>query len=404
MTSQIIKGNTAVIIGAMYAGCDCFFGYPITPSNEVLHEASKYFPMVGRKFVQAESEEAAINMVYGGASAGHRVMTASSGPGISLKQEGITFLAGAELPSVIVDIARAGPGLGNIGPEQSDYTTIVKGGGHGNYKTIVLAPGNVQEMCDLTIKAFELADKYKTPVVILSDGVLGQMAEPLKFPEIAIEHEPDNSWAVRGSKETMENLSSSIFLDFDQLEEFNKELQDKYEIIKENEIEFEEYMISGDNIEDADIVLVAYGISSRLARSAVDIAREESGVNVGLLRLISLFPFPNERIGELAKKDCEFIAVEMSNGQMREDVESSVNFATSEYREAHLVNRMGGNLIEVKNILEKIYDLAGCDVCKVDLAKNYPNKDNEDFDEIFSDSDYKDGMTDEDNSHYSIID
>jgi len=202
----------------------------------------------------------------------------------------------------------------------------------------------------------------------------------------------------------MENLVASIFLDFNQLEEFNKELQDKYEIIKENEIEFEEYMISGDNIEDADIVLVAYGISSRLARSAVDIAREESGVNVGLLRLISLFPFPNERIGELAKKDCEFIAVEMSNGQMREDFESSVNFATSEYREVHLVNRMGGNLIEVKNILEKIYDLAGCDVCKVDLAKNYPNKDNEDFDEIFSDSDYKDGMTDEDNSHYSIID
>lgn len=402
--SQMIKGNTAVIIGAMYAGCDCFFGYPITPANEILHEASKYFPMVGRKFVQAESEEAAVNMVYGGASAGHRVMTASAGPGMSLLQEGITFLAGAELPSVIIDIMRAGPGLGNIGPEQADYNQMVKGGGHGNYKTIVLAPNSVQEMCDFTMRAFTLADKYKTPVVVLADGILGQMAEPLRFPEVAIEHKPDDTWAVRGNKKTMENLVSSIFLDFDQLEEFNEELQIKYAEIEKNEVDFEEYMISGNEIEDAEIVLVSYGISSRLARSAVDIAREKSGIKVGLLRPISLFPFPSKRIAKLAKKQCKFISVEMSNGQMREDIRLAVSCATSsDCKDVQLVNRMGGNLLEVKDILEKIYDLVGFDEEKVNLAKKYAHRDDE-FDEHYIDSSYKDEMTDEDDVNYKIID
>lgn len=402
----MIKGNTAIIIGAMYAGCDCFFGYPITPASEILHEASKYFPMVGRKFVQAESEEAAINMVYGGASAGHRVMTASSGPGISLKQEGITFLAGAELPSVIVDIMRAGPGLGNIGPEQGDYNQIVKGGGHGNYKNIVLAPNSVQEMCDLTMKAFMLADKYRNPVIVLADAVLGQMAEPLRFPQVSIDHKPDDDWAVRGNKETMENLVTSIFLDFDQLEKFNNDIQVKFDEIENNEVDFEEYMISGNDIEDAEIILVAYGISSRLARSAVDIAREKSGIKVGLLRPISLFPFPSKRIDKLAKKGCEFISVEMSNGQMREDIKLAANCAISDCKDVHLVNRMGGNLIEVKDILEKIYDLAECEKCKVNLAKEYPDDDDEDidkFDEPYIDSNYKDGI-DEDDIKYQIID
>ncbi len=405
MASQMIKGNTAIIIGAMYAGCDCFFGYPITPASEILHEASKYFPMVGRKFVQAESEEAAINMVYGGASAGHRVMTASSGPGISLKQEGITFLAGAELPSVIVDIMRAGPGLGNIGPEQGDYNQIVKGGGHGNYKNIVLAPNSVQEMCDLTMKAFMLADKYRNPVIVLADAVLGQMAEPLRFPQVSIDHKPDDDWAVRGNKETMENLVTSIFLDFDQLEKFNNDIQVKFDEIENNEVDFEEYMISGNDIEDAEIILVAYGISSRLARSAVDIAREKSGIKVGLLRPISLFPFPSKRIDKLAKKGCEFISVEMSNGQMREDIKLAVNCAISDCKDVHLVNRMGGNLIEVKDILEKIYDLAECEKCKVNLAKEYPDDDEDmdKFDEPYIDSNYKDGI-DEDDIKYQIID
>jgi 2-oxoisovalerate ferredoxin oxidoreductase alpha subunit len=402
MANQIIKGNTAIIIGAMYAGCDCFFGYPITPANEILQEASKYFPMVGRKFVQAESEEAAINMVYGGAATGHRVMTASSGPGISLLQEGITFLAGAELPSVVIDISRAGPGLGNIGPEQADYHQIVKGGGHGNYKTIVLAPNSVQEMCDFTIKAFELADKYKTPVVILADGILGQMAEPLHFPESAIHHKGDTSRVVQGNKETMKNLVASIFLDFNQLEEFNEELQIKYSEIEKNEVDFDEYMITGNDIEDAEIVLVAYGISSRLARSAIDIAREKDGIKVGLLRPKTLFPFPIDRIGQLAKIGCEFVSVEMSNGQMREDILSYVNYVTPSFKDVHLVNRMGGNLMELKDILEKIYEIAGCEVCKEDLPKKFINKDNND--EPLVDSNYKYGTTEEDDVNYQIID
>lgn len=350
MSTQMVKGNTAVIIGALYAGCDCFFGYPITPASEILHEASKYFPMLGRKFVQAESEEASVNMIYGGASTGHRVMSASSGPGISLMQEGFTYLAGAELPAVIVDVMRAGPGLGNIGPEQGDYNQIVKGGGHGNYKNIVLAPNSVQEMCDLTMKAFELSNKYRNPCIVLADAVLGQMAEPLKFPDIAVDPEIDESWAVRGSKDTMENLVTSIFLDFAQLEDFNFEIQEKYAEIEKNEVLYEEY-----KIEDAEIVLVSYGTSSRLSRSAVDIAREK-GIKLGLLRPVTLFPFPKMRINELADKGVQFVSVEMSNGQLREDVKAAAG-----YDEVHLVNRMGGKLIELKDILNEIYDIVGID-------------------------------------------
>jgi 2-oxoisovalerate ferredoxin oxidoreductase alpha subunit len=350
MATQLIKGNTAVIIGAMYAGCDCYFGYPITPATEILHEASKYFPMVGRKFVQAESEEAAINMVYGASATGHRVMTASSGPGISLKQEGISFLAGAELPCVIVDIMRAGPGLGNIGPEQADYTQLVKGGGHGNYKNIVLAPNSVQEMCDFTMKAFELADKYKNPVVILADGVLGQMVEPLQFPENSVTPTIDTSWAVCGNLETKENLVTSIFLDFDQLEDFNYKLQGKYDKIKEKEVDFEGY-----EMEDADIILVSYGISSRIARSAVEKTRNK-GIKVGLFRPKTLFPFPEDALKTIAEeRDCKFISVEMSNGQMLEDIVLAIGCK----RPVELVNRMGGNLVDIESITNKIMEVAG---------------------------------------------
>jgi 2-oxoisovalerate ferredoxin oxidoreductase alpha subunit len=333
----------------MYAGCDCYFGYPITPATEILHEASKYFPMTGRKFVQAESEEAAINMVYGASAAGHRVMTASSGPGISLKQEGMSFLAGAELPCVLVDIMRAGPGLGNIGPEQADYTQLVKGGGHGNYRNIVLAPNSVQEMCDLTIKAFELADKYRNPVVVLADGVLGQMVEPIQFPEEAVKPSIDSTWAVCGNRKTKNNLVTSIFLDFDQLEDFNFKLQDKYQDIKENEVEFEEYQM-----EDADIIIVSYGISSRIARSAVEKARE-IGIKAGLFRPKTLFPFPEEALKKLAERKCKFISVEMSNGQMLEDIVLAIGCA----RPVELVNRMGGNLVDVDIITKRIIDIAG---------------------------------------------
>ena len=364
MSNQMVKGNTAVVIGAMYAGCDCFFGYPITPASEILHEASKYFPMVGRNFVQAESEEASINMVYGASGTGHRVMTSSSGPGISLMQEGFTFLAGAELPAVIVDIMRAGPGLGNIGPEQGDYNQVVKGGGHGNYKNIVLAPNSVQEMCDLTMKAFELADKWRNPVVVLADGTLGQMAEPLEFPEKAIEPKNDKDWAVKGTKETMDNLITSIFNDFNDLEDFNFKLQEKYAKIEQEEVLYEEYQV-----EDADIVLVSFGISSRIARSAVDKSREK-GIKVGLLRPITLSPFPVDRIKELSDKGVSFISVEMSNGQLLADVQ----FAALRKDDTHLVNRMGGNLIELKQILAKIYEIAGIEDENIDLSKRSEEK------------------------------
>lgn len=349
MATQMVKGNTAVIIGAMYAGCDCYFGYPITPASEILHEAAKYFPMVGRKFVQAESEEAAINMVYGAAATGHRVLTASSGPGISLKQEGISYLAGAELPCVIVDIMRAGPGLGNIGPEQGDYNQIVKGGGHGNYKNIVLAPNSVQEMCDLTIKAFDLSFKYRNPAVVLADGVLGQMVEPLKFPTSAVQPKIDISWAVDATPLTRQNLITSIFLDFEQLETFNNKLQEKYETIKKQEVKYEEYMM-----EDANIILVSYGISSRICRSAVEQARKK-GINAGLFRPITLFPFPEKELLELAKtRQCTFICVEMSNGQMRDDVLLTTRFK----RPVELVNRLGGNLVTFDQVMQKIEKVA----------------------------------------------
>ena len=364
MSNQMVKGNTAVVIGAMYAGCECFFGYPITPASEILHEASKYFPMVGRNFVQAESEEASINMVYGASGTGHRVMTSSSGPGISLMQEGFTFLAGAELPAVIVDIMRAGPGLGNIGPEQGDYNQVVKGGGHGNYKNIVLAPNSVQEMCDLTMKAFELADKWRNPVVVLADGTLGQMAEPLVFPEKAIEPKNDKPWAVKGNKETMENLITSIYNDFNELEDFNYKLQEKYAQIEAEEVLYEEYQV-----EDADIVLVSFGISSRIARSAVDKSRAK-GIKVGLLRPITLSPFPVDKVKELADRGVSFISVEMSNGQLLADVQ----FAALRKEDTYLVNRMGGNLIELKQILAQIYEIAGIDDEEIDLSKRSEEK------------------------------
>jgi 2-oxoisovalerate ferredoxin oxidoreductase alpha subunit len=342
-----MAGNSAVIVGALYAGCDCFFGYPITPASEILQEASKFFPLVGRKFVQAESEEAAINMVYGAATAGHRVLAASSGPGMSLKQEGITYIAGAQLPCVIVDICRAGPGLGNIGPEQSDYNQACKGGGHGCYHNIVLAPASVQEMCDFTRKGFDLAFKYRNPVIILADGVLGHMVEPLQFPQEAIEHTIDTTWAVAGRAETRGNLVTSISLDFGDLEKHNLILQEKYRQVEENEVLWDGY-----RLEDADVVLVSYGISSRIARSAVDRARKE-GIRAGLFRPITLYPFPMGEIAKLADRGCKFISVEMSNGQMRDDIRLA-----SGCRPVELVCRYGGNLINIDEIMDKIREVA----------------------------------------------
>ena len=349
MATQLVKGNTAVIIGALYAGCDCFFGYPITPASEILHEAAKKFPAAGRRVVQAESEEAAINMVYGAAATGRRAMTASSGPGISLKQEGVSYLAGAQLPAVVVDIMRAGPGLGNIGPEQGDYNQVVKGGGHGNYRTIVLAPASVQEMCDFTFKAFELASKWRMVVYVLADGVLGQMIEPLRFPETSVAPETDASWAVDGTAATRPNVVTSIFLNFDQQEAFNHELQAKYAAVAAAEQDSESY-----RMDDADVALVAYGISARIAQGAVDAARAE-GIRAGLFRPKTLYPFPKDALNAfVARGGKQLISVEMSNGQMRDDIKLAIECRCP----VHLANRLGGNLLTQDRVLAKIREAA----------------------------------------------
>lgn len=348
MKIQLMKGNEAVVLGALLAGCDCYFGYPITPATEVAEAAAEYFPKLGRTFLQAESEVGSINMVYGAAAAGRRAMTASSGPGISLKQEGISYLASAELPAVIVNVMRAGPGLGNIGPEQGDYNQAVKGGGHGNYRTIVLAPNSVQEMCDLTLLAFNLADRYRNPVIVLADGVLGQMIEPVIYRE-PIAELPDRPWAVRGDAASRANLITSIYLDFDDMEAHNRKLHRKYQEIQKNEVRAEPYQTH-----DADIVLVGYGIVSRILRSAVDQARE-AGLHVGLLRPITLFPFPSDDIARLGDTARRFLVVEMSTGQMAEDVKLSLNGK----RPVDLHFRIGGNvptLEEVTREIERIYE------------------------------------------------
>ncbi|HOL07576.1 MAG TPA: 3-methyl-2-oxobutanoate dehydrogenase subunit VorB, partial [Methanomassiliicoccaceae archaeon] len=271
---KFVKGNEAVIIGALYADCDVYFGYPITPASEIAHAAAEYFPLLGKEFLQAECETGAINMIYGAASTGKLAMTASSGPGISLMQEGLSYLAGAQLPAVIINVMRTGPGLGNIGPEQADYNQAVKGGGHGNYRNIVLAPASVQEMCDLTMKAFELAFRYRNPAIVLADAVLGQMMESLRLPEKVANRPETGSWAVHGDAATRTNLITSIYLDPDRHELHNRMLQDKYADMQKDAAA-ESYLT-----DDADIVLTAYGTSARIARTAVDTLRNE-GIKAG---------------------------------------------------------------------------------------------------------------------------
>ena len=348
MSVRLIKGNDAIVIGALYAGCDCFFGYPITPASEIAHTAALYFPRCGRVFLQAECETASINMLYGAATAGVKAMTASSGPGISLMQEGFSYLAGAELPCVIVDIMRAGPGLGNIGPEQSDYNQIVKGGGHGNYRNIVLAPASVQEMCDAMAWAFDLAFRYRNPVVVLADAVIGQMMEPLVLPEQELPPADTRTWAVQGNAETRPNVITSISLDFNELEEMNRKLQAKYAAIQEKESALETYAA-----EDADLILVAYGISSRISRTAVDVCRSR-GWKVGLFRPKTLFPFPRRELATLADApNRRFLVVELSNGQFREDVRLFIDCR----RPVDLLARMGGNLFTVEDVVEAVRQL-----------------------------------------------
>jgi pyruvate/2-oxoacid:ferredoxin oxidoreductase alpha subunit len=340
---QLCKGNVAVIKGAVLAGCRAYFGYPITPASEVAEAAALYLPEVGGTFIQAESETASINMVYGAASAGIRVMTASSGPGLSLMQEGISYLAGAELPCVIVDVMRGGPGLGNIAPEQSDYFAIVKGGGHGNYRNIVLAPASVQEMADLTILAFDLADKYRNPAIVLTDGFVGQMMEPLDLEYRDIPA-PEKPWAVKGTAETRNNMVSSIYLEPDELEDHQRCMEAKYIRAEQVESRCEEY-----GTEDAELIVVGYGIVSRVLRSAVDEARKH-GIKVGLFRPVTLWPFPTAQLQSAALRAEKILTVELSNGQMLEDVRLAVNGN----RPVEFYGRVGGNVPTVEELLAKI--------------------------------------------------
>ena len=318
MARQFMKGNDAIIVGALAAGCRAYYGYPITPASEIAHAAAQHFPALGGVFIQAESEVSAVNMVYGSAGMGVRTMTASSSPGFSLKQEGLSYCAGAELPCVVVNIVRGGPGLGNIAPEQADYFQITKGGGHGNYRLITLAPNGAQEMCDLTMMAFDLADKYRNPACIMADGITGQMMEVVDIPEAKPLQHDHSSWAVDGTPATKGNLVSSIVLEPDELERHNLKLDAKYRQIMAEETLWEEY-----KTEDADLVVVAYGVVSRIVYSTVDAARE-MGMKVGLLRPITLWPFPTAAIAKLAEGDRRFLAVELSTGQMVEDVQLAV--------------------------------------------------------------------------------
>jgi len=340
---QLCKGNVAVMKGAILGGCQAYYGYPITPASEIAEAAALYLPQVGGTFLQAESEVAAINMVYGASAAGIRVMTASSGPGISLMQEGISYLAGAELPCVIVDVVRGGPGLGNIAPEQSDYAALVKGGGHGDYRNIVLAPASVQEMADLTALAFELADRYRNPAVVLTDGFVGQMMEPieLEFRETAA---PAKPWAVCGTPETRKNVVTSIFLEPDVLEAHQHNLEAKYQLARQREPRHELY-----GADDADVLLVGFGIVSRVLRSAVERARRE-GVRAGLFRPITLWPFPSAALQAAAARVRKVLVVELNNGQMLEDVRLALDGRVP----VDFYSRVGGNVPSVDEIDEHI--------------------------------------------------
>ncbi len=353
MRKTLIKGNEAVVKSAILAGCRYYFGYPITPASEIAHTAAKYFPLVGGTFLQAESEISAINMVYGASACGVRVMTASSGPGISLKQEGVSYIAGAELPCLIVDVMRAGPGLGNIWAEQGDYNQVVKGGGHGNYRVPVLAPASAQDMCDYTALGFDIADRYRTPVYLFTDAYIGQMIEPVVFPEVDVVNKSQDKkydWQIRATRETRSNCITSIVMSPEGMEELNLRLQEKYKKISENETRYETY-----RCEDADYLIVAYGICSRLARTCID-RLQERGIKIGLVRPITLWPFPSQALKDLVSNNniCHTLVFELSNGQMIDDVRLSVESRCK----VSLINRMGGVVPKeswiIQSILSKI--------------------------------------------------
>jgi len=351
MAKKILMcGNEALAEAAIMAGCRFYAGYPITPQNEIPAYMSRRMPEAGGVFIQSESELAAINMVFGSSLTGARAMTSSSSPGISLKQEGISYLAACELPAVIVNIMRGGPGLGNIAPSQSDYFQAVKGGGHGDYRQIVIAPASVQEMVDLTMLSFDLADKYRMPVMILGDGILGQMMEPVEFSlqPSAFSLQPKD-WILDGCKGRKPRIIRSLILNESELEKFNLKLQKRYKEIKANEQRCE--VLYGD---DSEIILVAYGTTSRISRSVVEALRKK-GKKIGMLRPITLWPFPENALKKLAKNVKSFLVIEMSCGQMIEDVKLAIDCA----RPVHFYGRTGGEIPAEDEIIKKIESING---------------------------------------------
>jgi 2-oxoglutarate/2-oxoacid ferredoxin oxidoreductase subunit alpha len=357
MSKVLISGNEALAEAAVRAGCRRYFGYPITPQNEIPEYLSRRLREVGGTFVQAESEIAAINMVYGAAAVGERAMTSSSSPGISLMQEALSFMAASELPAVIVNMQRGGPGLGNIGPSQADYFQAVKGGGHGDYRLLVYAPSNLQEVVDLTVRAFDKADEYRNPVMILGDGVLGQMMEPVEFPDVKPK-QIEKSWTLTGAKGRPGKVIRSLFMlpgEEGALERQNYKLKAKYERMAEREVMYETVLT-----DDAEIIVVAFGTSARIAKTAVNLARTE-GIKAGLIRPVTLFPFPEKIIAKVAERTESFLVVEMNMGQMVEDVRLAVNGKVP----VSFYGRPGGAVLSVEEILSTIQSCSGRETDRV---------------------------------------
>lgn len=344
----LTKGNEALAMGAIKAGCRFYFGYPITPQNEVPEYMSRVLPGIDGEYVQAESELAAINMVMGASALGVRSMTSSSSPGISLMQESLSYMAGQELPAVVINVVRCGPGLGGIAASQSDYFQAVKGGGHGDYRLIVLAPASVQEMYDHTMLAFHLADRYRNPVMVLADAVLGQMQEPIVERD-EVPPEPRKPWALTGAKGRPMRYLKSLYLKEGELEAHNKVLQEKYREIEKHEVRCEEFVT-----DDATLILAAFGTSARIARTAVNMARDK-GIKVGLFRPVTVYPFPAKRLRSLSEKVKDFLVVEMNTGQMVEDVRLSVSGDSK----VEFYGRPGGGIptpVEILKEIEKRYN------------------------------------------------
>lgn len=350
MAKILMKGNEAIGAAAIKAGCKYFFGYPITPQNELPEYMSREMPKNDGVFLQAESEVSAINMVYGAAGSGARVMTSSSSPGVALKQEGISYIAGAQLPCVIVNISRGGPGLGGIQPSQADYFQSTRGGGNGDYRLLVYAPSTLQEAVDLVMEAFEAADFYRNPVMVLGDGMIGQMMEPVEFKEPTKRELPPKDWATTGTEmKRSPNIINSLSLDAAELERMNINLKEKYNLMEKNEVRYETF-----NMENAELVMVSYGTTSRIVKNAIAALKKE-GINVGLIRPITLYPFPTKAFEEIPETTKSLLSVEMSMGQMIDDVK----IASKGRWPVHFYGRSGGMIPNPDDIVAKVKEIIG---------------------------------------------